>query len=123
MLVKQQTALLSEAAVLGEADIPGLAVAEAHLAPAACPPQVDASSYALVENRAVHSSSVLHLQPSTARKTYYNLPAEQMHAPIIGGKPGPHPWRAVKPLSRRPRGQAERICCMPRRSAACRSED
>lgn len=47
--------------------------------------QVDSTSYALVDNRAVAASSVQHLQNAAARKTYYNLPLEQMHAPALGG--------------------------------------
>lgn len=46
--------------------------------------QVDASSFALLDNRAVESSQVQHLQPATARKTYVNLPLEQMHAAVVG---------------------------------------
>lgn len=85
--LKQHKALLLGAAVLGDAEVPVWRRAKLTAPPCAWLPQVDASSYALVENRAVHSSSVLHLQPSSARKTYFNLPVEQMHAPIIGAKP------------------------------------
>jgi pre-mRNA-processing factor 17 len=52
-------------------------------------PEVDASAFALVDNRAVAASSVQHLQAATARKTYYNLPVEQLHAPIVGPS---HPY-------------------------------
>lgn len=96
--LKQHKALLSGAAVLGDADVPVWRRAKLTAPPCAWLPQVDASSYALVENRAVHSSSVLHLQPASARKTYYNLPVEQMHAPIIGAQPCLPPWRAPMPL-------------------------
>lgn len=50
--------------------------------------QVDATSYALVDNKAVAASSRLHLQNAAARKTYYNLPMEQLHAPILGVQSG-----------------------------------
>lgn len=47
--------------------------------------QVDSTAYALVDNKAVAACSVQHLQNAAARKTYYNLPLEQLHAPILGG--------------------------------------
>lgn len=47
-------------------------------------PEVNATSYALVDNRAVEASKVQHLQPATARKTYVNLPLSQMHAAVVG---------------------------------------
>lgn len=47
-------------------------------------PQVDTAGFALVDNRATTLGNALHLQPASARMIKYNLPVDQMHAPIYG---------------------------------------
>jgi hypothetical protein len=72
--------------------------------------QVETTSYALVDNKAVAASSRLHLQNAAARKTYYNLPMEQLHAPILGGCCAGHGQQpCLRPL-RQLEGAAKETC-------------
>lgn len=47
-------------------------------------PDVNTAGLALVENKAVAVGDALHLVPASARQVRYNLPLEQMHAPVLG---------------------------------------
>lgn len=47
-------------------------------------PEVDTTGLALVENQAVAVGDAVHLMPASARAVAYNLPLEQMHAPVVG---------------------------------------
>lgn len=47
-------------------------------------PDVDTAGLALVEGRAAPVGEAVHLLPAAARSVKYNLPLEQMHAPVLG---------------------------------------
>lgn len=47
-------------------------------------PEVEVAGLQLVKGQAVPVGQALHLQPAAARKVMYNLPVEQMHAPVVG---------------------------------------
>ncbi|GAB4821604.1 hypothetical protein N2152v2_008650 [Parachlorella kessleri] len=47
-------------------------------------PTVDTTGLALLDNRAVPVGDALHLQDAAVRQVKYNLPLEQMHAPVLG---------------------------------------
>lgn len=47
-------------------------------------PEVETAGLQLVGKSAVPVQQALHLQAAAARKVMYNLPVEQMHAPIVG---------------------------------------
>ncbi|GLC42328.1 hypothetical protein PLESTB_000659000 [Pleodorina starrii] len=47
-------------------------------------PQVDTTGMVLYDNKAQAYGDVRRLQSASARKVYVNLPAEEMHAPVLG---------------------------------------
>ncbi|PSC68216.1 Pre-mRNA-processing factor 17, partial [Micractinium conductrix] len=47
-------------------------------------PEVETAGMQLVAGSAVPVGQALHLQSAAARKVMYNLPVEQMHAPVVG---------------------------------------
>mmetsp|Transcript_18506 Transcript_18506/g.51945 ORF Transcript_18506/g.51945 Transcript_18506/m.51945 type:complete len:569 (-) Transcript_18506:353-2059(-) len=47
-------------------------------------PEVDTTGLTIYDNKAVSASSTRHLQAPTTRKTMYNTPYEDMHAPALG---------------------------------------
>uniref|UniRef100_A0A1D2A1Q3 Pre-mRNA-processing factor 17 n=1 Tax=Auxenochlorella protothecoides TaxID=3075 RepID=A0A1D2A1Q3_AUXPR len=56
----------------------------AALAVVSAAPEVDASGYALVENKLVSQEDTKFFQGANTRMIRYNLPADQMHAPVQG---------------------------------------
>lgn len=65
-------------------DDPSVDMALRSIAPVSAAPAVDSTGLALVDGKAVPLSDALHLQPAAARSIQYNLPIEQMHAPVLG---------------------------------------
>ncbi|PRW45460.1 pre-mRNA-processing factor 17-like isoform X1 [Chlorella sorokiniana] len=47
-------------------------------------PDVETAGLQLVKGQAVPAGQALHLQHAAARQVMYNLPVEQMHAPVMG---------------------------------------